>query len=124
MPDLGGLGGNIGCPGYFEVASLGEDGPGDAGDLIGERDQQNVVMQTLLRRRDPVLETIAFPALRFDKVNPGRLHEQRAEIAVAAFGDLALCRARHRAGYADRRTMPSRSVFPSIYSDLHVVDSA
>jgi hypothetical protein len=36
----------------------------------------------------------------------------------------ALCRARHKADYAARRTMPNGPVFPSIPRDLHVSDSA
>jgi transposase len=36
----------------------------------------------------------------------------------------ALCRARHSAVYADRRTMPNGTVFPSISRDRHIVGSA
>jgi transposase len=36
----------------------------------------------------------------------------------------ALCRARHNAIYADRRTMPNGFVFPRIRRDQHVIDSA
>ena len=36
----------------------------------------------------------------------------------------ALCRARHKAVYAARRTMPNALVFPSIRSDRHVISSA
>ena len=36
----------------------------------------------------------------------------------------ALCRARHKAVYAARRTMPNALVFPSIRSDGHVIGSA
>jgi transposase len=38
--------------------------------------------------------------------------------------ETALCRARHNAVYAERRTMPNMAVFPSIYPDLYVADSA
>ena len=46
--------------------------------------------------------------------------------AAAAYTliETALCRARHKAVYAARRTMPSGPVFPNIYRDLHVGDSA
>jgi hypothetical protein len=36
----------------------------------------------------------------------------------------ALCRARHKAVYAARRTMPNGLVFPSIRGDGHVIGSA
>jgi hypothetical protein len=36
----------------------------------------------------------------------------------------ALCRARHRAVYAGRRTMPNRLVFPRIRRDQHMIGSA
>jgi putative transposase len=38
--------------------------------------------------------------------------------------ETALCRARHRDVYADRRTMPSESVFPRIRGAQHVIGSA
>ena len=50
------------------------------------------------------------------------LREQR--IRVSTNSDTALCRARHKAVYAARRTMPNGPVFPNICRDLHVVDSA
>jgi hypothetical protein len=36
----------------------------------------------------------------------------------------ALCRARHNAVYAARRTMPNALVFPSICGDRHIIGSA
>jgi transposase len=36
----------------------------------------------------------------------------------------ALCRARHKAVYAARRTMPNGLVFPRIRGDRHVIGSA
>ena len=36
----------------------------------------------------------------------------------------ALCRARHKAVYAARRTMPNGLVFPRIHCDRHVIGSA
>ena len=48
------------------------------------------------------------------------------ERAAAAYTlvETALCRARHKAVYAARRTMPNALVFPSIRSDGHVIGSA
>src|SRR5207245_9225314 len=68
----------------FEVALLVEDGPGDTGKLVGERDRENVVVKPLLSRFDPGLEPVAFPALWPDQHDPGRLHEQDAQVAIAA----------------------------------------
>src|SRR6266567_4804943 len=55
----------------FEVALLVEDGPGDTGKLVGERDRENVVVKPLLSRFDPGLEPVAFPALWPDQHDPG-----------------------------------------------------
>ena len=38
--------------------------------------------------------------------------------------ETALCRARHKAVYADRRTMPNVLVFPRIRRDVRMIDSA
>jgi len=48
----------LGCskclfPRRFEASSLGKYRPGDAGELVGERDRQNVVVQSLLCGLDP-----------------------------------------------------------------------
>ncbi|MDN4985348.1 IS66 family transposase [Bradyrhizobium sp. WYCCWR 13022] len=43
---------------------------------------------------------------------------------LASFIETALCRARHRAVYAARRTMPSRVVFPRFLADRRLVGSA
>ena len=51
------------CPGTFEVTSLVENRPCDAGELVGERDRQHVMMQPLLGGFDPGFKPVAFPAL-------------------------------------------------------------
>jgi transposase len=43
---------------------------------------------------------------------------------LASLINSALCRARHSADYAARRTMPRWLVFPKIHRDRHVVGSA
>ena len=43
---------------------------------------------------------------------------------MAALITTALCRARHNAVYAARRTMPNGLVFPRIRGDRHVIGSA
>jgi hypothetical protein len=43
----------------LEASATGENAPGDAGQLVGERDCQHVVVQPLLGRLDPGLEPVA-----------------------------------------------------------------
>jgi transposase len=52
--------------------------------------------------------------------------DRRGERAAIMFTliQTALCRARHKAVYADRRTMPNELVFPRIHCDRHVICSA
>jgi hypothetical protein len=38
--------------------------------------------------------------------------------------ETALCRARHKAVYADIQTMPNAAVFPIIHRDVGIRDSA
>src|SRR5215211_1917718 len=64
----------------LEGASLVENRPGDAGELVGERDRQHVAVQALLGRFDPRFEPVALPSLwlDLDQHDPGGLNEQRA----------------------------------------------
>src|SRR3982074_551462 len=68
----------------LEGASLVENRPGDPGDLVGERNRQHVVVQSFLGGFDPGFEAIALPTLYPDQHNPRGLHEQRAQVAIAA----------------------------------------
>src|SRR5207247_6437626 len=68
----------------LEGASLVENRPGDAGELVGERNRQHVVVQSFLGGFDPRFEAIALPTLYLDQYNPRGLHEQTAQIAIAA----------------------------------------
>src|SRR5262249_33462468 len=70
----------------LEGAPLAENCPGDAGELVGERNRQHVVVQPLSCGLDPRLEPIALPMLRpdLDQHDPGSLNEQTAQIAIAA----------------------------------------
>src|SRR5262245_55804356 len=69
----------------LEYASLVKNCPGDAGELVGERNRQHIAMQAVLRRLDPRLEPVALPCfgLDLDQHDPGRLHEQLAQITIA-----------------------------------------
>src|SRR4249920_4129493 len=98
------------CPGAFEVALLVENRPGDASELVGERDRQHVVVQPLLGGFDPRLEPVTFPALRPDQYDPGRLHEQDAQIAIAAPGYLAEDGAVSRRGLLGHQSEPGAEV--------------
>jgi transposase len=48
---------------------------------------------------------------------------ERAAV-IYSLTETCLCRARHKAVYAERRTMPNAFVFPSIRGDRHMIDSA
>ena len=69
-----------------EGAPFVENRPGDAGELVGQRNGEHVVVQSLFCRFDPRPEAIAFPMLRpeLDQHDPGRLNEQGTQIAIAA----------------------------------------
>src|SRR5262249_6531831 len=79
----------------LESAPFVENRPGDAGQLVGERNRQHVVVQALFGGLDPGLEPIALPMLwpDLDQHDPGRLDEQSAQIAIAALRDAAKDRA-------------------------------
>src|SRR5712671_973258 len=70
----------------LEGAPLVKNRPGDAGELVGERNRQHVVVEALLGSLDPRLEPVAVPMLwpDLDQHDPGGLHEQSAQIAIAA----------------------------------------
>src|SRR5215813_4364530 len=68
---------------------MSQDAPSNAGELVGERDGEDVVMQPLLGRLEPRLEAVALPALRLDQYNPRGLNEQNTQVAIAAFRYLA-----------------------------------
>ena len=68
---------------------MSQDAPSNAGELVGERDGEDVVMQPLLGCFEPRLEPVTIPALRLDEYNPRGLNEQNAQIAIAAFRYLA-----------------------------------
>ncbi len=83
------LGRRRSCLHDFEVALLVEDRPRNASQLIDERHRQYVMMQSFLGGFDPGFEPVALPALRPDQHHPGRLHEQDAQVAIAALRYLA-----------------------------------
>jgi len=66
-----------------------QDAPSNAGELVGECDGEDVVMQPFFGRLEPRLEAVPIPALRLDQHNPGGLKEQNAQVAIAALRYLA-----------------------------------
>src|SRR6266567_1467486 len=81
----------IGLVGHprLETPATGKNAPGDAGQLVGKRDREDVVVQPLLGRLEPGLEPVALPALGLDQHNPRRLDEQDAQVAIATLRYLA-----------------------------------
>jgi hypothetical protein len=87
--DSGGCGVRVWAPNAEKVASLGQDRPGDVGQLIGERSCQNVVMQPFRRGRQPRPKAMLCPICWPEQNDAGVLHEQRAQIAIATLADAA-----------------------------------
>src|SRR6266566_5007600 len=81
----------IGLVGHprLETPATGKNAPRDAGQLVGERDGEHVVVQPLLGRLEPGLEPVALPALGLDQHDPRRLDEQDPQVAIAALADIA-----------------------------------
>src|SRR6266581_3509694 len=85
----------IGLVGHprLETPATGKNAPGDAGQLVGKRDREDVVVQPLLGGLEPGLEPVALPALGLDQHNPRRLDEQGPQVAIATLRYLAEDRA-------------------------------
>src|SRR5258708_21957015 len=84
-----GLSGSVRCfigGDALEGAPLVKNRPGDAGELVGERNRQHVVVEALSCGLDPRLEPVAVPMLLpdLDQHDPGGLNEQTAQIAIAS----------------------------------------
>src|SRR6516164_7370526 len=68
----------------LEGAPPVENRPRDARELVGQRNGEHIVVQSLLRRFNPRFEPVALPLRWPDQHDPGRLNEQGAQIAIAA----------------------------------------
>ena len=77
-------GSDVGDRPRLEGTAASKNAPRDARQFVGERNRKDVVMQPLFGRLDPRLEPMALPALRLDQHDPRRLHEQDAQLAIAA----------------------------------------
>src|SRR5215831_631546 len=89
---------------------MGEYAPGDACQLVGERDRQHIAVRPPLGRLDPGFEPVALPVLRPDQDNPGGLNEQDAEVAIATLRYLAKDRAASRRELFGDKTQPGGEV--------------
>src|SRR6266404_651164 len=83
------LGGRIISLPRHEVPAPSQNAPGDAGQLIGQRNREHVAVQSLSGCLDPGLEPVALPALGIAQHNPRRLNEQDAQVAIATLRYLA-----------------------------------
>jgi hypothetical protein len=70
---------------------MSKNAPRDARELVGQSNGEHVMMQPLLGGLDPRLESVALPSVRFHfhKNDPCCLHEQDAQVAIAALRYLA-----------------------------------
>ena len=73
----------------FVAATLRQNGPGDPRQLISKGSSQHVVMQAVCRGCQPRAKTVLCPVCWPEQNNTGTLHEERAQIAIATFGDAA-----------------------------------
>jgi hypothetical protein len=73
----------------FVAAALRQDRPGDPRQLVGERGCQNIVMQPLSCGCEPRSKAVFCPICRSKQNNASALHEQRAQIAIAALCNAA-----------------------------------
>jgi hypothetical protein len=63
---------------------MSQDAPSNAGELVGERNGEDVVMQPLLGRLEPRLEPVTIPAPGFDQYNATLIVAGIATLIVAA----------------------------------------
>ena len=71
----------------FVIAPLGQHRPRDARQLVGECSCQNIVMQPLRCGRKPRSKAMSCPICRSEQDHTGALHEQRAQMAIAALAN-------------------------------------
>ena len=73
-----------------------EHAPGNAGQFVGQCDDQDTRMQSFGRGFQPTAKTVVGPVLRAHQDSPGPLDEERPEMLVAALGDAAQGATVHR----------------------------
>ena len=67
-------------------ATVVQDAPGNAGELVGECRSDDVVMHAFGSRLQPPAEAVLGPVGWPQEDNPRRLHEEHAKIAVPTLG--------------------------------------
>ena len=82
--------GGIGCDPWLVFVTAGEHRPGNAGKLVGERDRQQVAMREAFAGPvDPGQQDACRGGGTPLEDDVGGLHEERAQVLVAALGDAA-----------------------------------
>ena len=66
---------------------MSQDAPGDARELVGERHRQLVLVHAFRCLLQPWAEAELLPIVRAHQDDMRRLHEQGAQVSVAAFRD-------------------------------------
>src|SRR5215470_13430553 len=80
----------IGCEPWLVFVTAGEDRPGNAGKLVGERDRQQIAMREAFGGPvDPGQQDAPRRGGTPLEDDVGGLHEERAQVLVAALGDPA-----------------------------------
>ena len=69
----------------LEIASAVENAPGDAGQLVGERNDELDAVQAFRGCLDPMLEAMPLPAGGSQEHGMGPLHEEHPQVTIAAF---------------------------------------
>ena len=68
--------------------AFGPDGPGDAGELVGQRRGGAIVAPALVETKGPGLETIGMASfVRGEEDGPGAVDQERAQVGVSTFVD-------------------------------------
>ena len=75
VPGLRGLGLRLGHFSNLEVAAMMQHAPGDARQLVSERDRQHVVVKSFGCGLDPGLEAVALPVRGSQQHDTGGLHD-------------------------------------------------
>src|SRR5215831_13705709 len=75
-------------PRLISVAAR-QNGPGDTGEFVGECDRQHVAVEPFRCPGDPRPQTAPCGAWPSHQHDMGGLHEERSQVFVAAFRDLA-----------------------------------
>ena len=96
----------------IEGLPVGQNAPGDTGQLIGQGGGQLVSMQPGCRLGEPWSEAEYLPIVRSHQDDVGRLDEQGAQVLAAALGYASKDRSATGAVLAWNKTEPGSEVAP------------